>query len=190
MAKKKAKTKDGLSILQQRFVALLFTMPEVNQRQAYIQAGYKAKGSTADSNASTLLKIPKVQAYLESLRHRLTEKTLVDGVKVVRELGKLAFTNIMDYVWVDEDGNVKFLSFDTIDKDKLAAVESIKVRTTTTGTGKNQYTTETTEFKLCSKTSALDKLGKHFGIYEKDNEQKKQTIYDILAIVGINANGH
>lgn len=177
-----------LTILQQRFADILFSMPEPNQREAYIQAGYKCRGESADSRASQVASLSKVKAYLKKLRATATKLAVIDGVKVIKELGKLGFSNIQDFVDIDEDGNINFIPFDSIGRDKLAAVESIKVRTTTSGTGKSQNTTETTEFKLCSKEGALDKLGKHLGIYQKDNDQKRHTIFDTLAIVGINVN--
>jgi phage terminase small subunit len=38
---------------------------------------------------------------------------------------------------------------------------------------------------LANENRALENIGKHLGIYQKDNEQKGQTIFDILAIVGV-----
>lgn len=35
------------------------------------------------------------------------------------------------------------------------------------------------------KVQGLEQLGKHLGLFEKDNAQKQQTIFDILALVGI-----
>lgn len=168
-----AKKKD-LTILQQRFVDVLFAMPVPNQREAYLRVynKRKVKPGSADVLSNRMLKKVKVAAYLNKLRAEATKLAIIDGVKVIKELGKLGFSNIQDFIDIDEDGNIKFISFDSIGRDKLAAVESIKVRTTTTGTGKSQSTTETTEFKLCSKEGALDKLGKHFGIFEKDNTQR------------------
>ncbi len=181
-----------ITILQQRFVDILFSMPEPNQEQAYIQAGYKSQGAAARYNASRMITNDNVQAYLQKLRDAATKLAVIDGAKVISELGKLGFSNIQDFVDIDKDGNVNFISFDSIGREKLAAVESIKVRTNITKNkdGSREYEATTTEFKLCSKEGALDKLGKHFGIYEKDNAQKAQTIFDILAIVGINVNGH
>ena len=38
------------------------------------------------------------------------------------------------------------------------------------------------------KQRALDSLGRHLGLFEKDNEQKKLTLADIAALAGINGN--
>lgn len=164
-----------LTILQQRFADIYFTMKEPNQTQAYIQAGYKAKGKTAEQAASRVARNVKVRAYLDGLRAKVTKKTEIDGAKVVTELGKIAFTNIKDYISIDEDGVIHFIPFDQIEEDKLAAIESIKVRVNVTTNRKEdkEYTSTTTEFKLHSKLNSLEQLGKHFGIYEKDNDQSR-----------------
>ena len=44
-------------------------MVEPNQKQAYIEAGYKARGKAAEVEACKTLKIPKVKAYLKKLRN-------------------------------------------------------------------------------------------------------------------------
>jgi phage terminase small subunit len=163
-----------LTILQQRFADILFSMKEPNQTQAYIQAGYKARGNSAKVEACRTLKKPNVKAYLKKLRNAVTKRTEIDGAKVVTELGKVAFTNIKDYINVDEEGNIHFIPFDQIDEEKLAAIESIKVRVNVTTNKKEdkEYTTATQEFKLHSKLNALEQIGRHFGIYDKDNQQR------------------
>ena len=165
-----AKT-DKLTIKQKRFADILFAQETPNQRKAYIQAGYKARGSAADAAASRLLSNVKVRDYLQELRDAATEKTLIDSEKIINEYAISAFYDIADYF--NEDMTMK--SLDQIDPVKRRAIESIKIRTTTT-THKDgsETTTKTLEFKLCSKLSALDSLGKHFGIYEQENSQKAQ----------------
>lgn len=167
--------RNELTILQKRFADNYFKMKEPNQRQAYIDAGYKARGGIADAASSRLLRNVKVQEYLDKLREDSTARTQIDGAKVVTELGKVAFTNIKDYINVDENGIIHFIPFDQIDEDKLAAIESIKIRVNVTTNRKEdkEYTSTTTEFKLHSKLNSLEQLGKHFGIYEKDHEQSR-----------------
>ena len=165
---KKAKK---LTIMQERFANILFSMPESNQTQAYIQAGYKAKGKAAEAHSSRLVRNGMVKAYLDKLRKAVTERTEIDATKVIKELAKLAFSNIEDYLTVDEDGETRLKNFDDIERNVLAAVESIKISTTKNKDDSREYTT--TQFKLCSKLNALEQLGKHLGIYDKDNTQRQ-----------------
>lgn len=193
-AKKNADTKNpwgGITILQQTFCEKVFENKEISQGKALQLAGSTQTGMSAEVYASQLLKKPKVQAYLNHLRGQASERAIVDKVAVLKEIKKLAFSNIKDYVLVDDEGDISFIPFDQIDVDKLAAIESIKVRQNTTHNkdGSRDYTQKNVEFKLYSKDSALEKLMKHLGLYEKDNDQKGKTIYDILAIIGISGNG-
>lgn len=168
-----------ITLLQQRFADILFSMKEPNQTQAYIEAGYKAKGKTAEQAASRLARNVKVREYLKKLRTVVTKRTEIDGAKVVTELGKVAFTNIKDYIKVDSEEEVHFIPFDQIPNEKLAAIESIKVRENVTTNRKEdkEYKTTTIEFKLHSKLNALEQLGKHFNIYDKAHTPS--TIKDI-----------
>ena len=163
---------EKLTILQKRFADILFSMPEPNQRQAYIQAGYKARGKTADEAASRLARNIKVQTYLDKLSAAITKRTEIDAAKVVRELAKVGFSNIEDYLTVDEKGETRIKSFDQIERNVLAAIESIKISTTRNKDDSREYTT--TQFKLHSKLNALEQLGKHLGIYDKDNAQRQR----------------
>jgi phage terminase small subunit len=156
-----------LTIKQQRFADIYYSMPKPNQRKAYIEAGYKAQGATADVNACRLLKNAKVRAYLQKLRDAATERTLIDVEKIINEYAKIAFADIGNYIDLDKEGNLIFRPFDTIDKEKLAAIKSIKKRSKTT-VNKNgtEHTTTTKEIKLHSKLNALDSIMKHLGGYE------------------------
>ena len=168
-------TTNKLTIKQQRFADIYYSMPEPNQRRAYIEAGYKGQGATADVNACRLLKNAKVRAYLQRLRDAATEKTLIDVEKIINEFAKIAFADIGDYINIDKKGNLIFRPFETIDKDKLAAIESIKKRSkTTTNKDGTEHTTTTKEIKLHNKLNALDSIMKHLGGYEKGNSQKDQ----------------
>lgn len=173
------KTK-GLTDKQQRFCQEYII--DLNATQAAIRANYDAKSVACFQNIGTTnLSKPIVQAELSRLIAKREERTLVSADKVVLELAKLAFSNIEEYLTVDDNGDMYLKNFDSIERATLAAVESIKV--SKVGNGKN--TTTITQFKLCSKLNALEQLGKHLGIYEKDNDQKRLTIVDIMAIVGI-----
>ncbi|MHC4105688.1 MAG: terminase small subunit [Planctomycetota bacterium] len=94
-----------LTIKQKRFADIYYGMPEPNQRRAYIEAGYKAQGATADVNACRLLKNAKVRAYLQELRDAATENTLIYGTKIINEYAIPAFYDIADYF--NEDMTMK-----------------------------------------------------------------------------------
>jgi len=82
---------EGLTILQQRFAEILFTMPEPNQALAYREAGYRSgTKATDDANACRLAKSDKVKAYIDYLRAnsvKKTQKTVADAIKELADIG-------------------------------------------------------------------------------------------------------
>lgn len=83
--------------------------------------------------------------------------------KVIGELGRIAFANILDYI-NPATGEVNIA---TIDRQKAAPIVEYSVTTTKAGT--------TTKLKLADKLGGLDRLARHVGAYEVDNAQKVQT---------------
>lgn len=155
---------------------------DLNATQAALRAGY-CKRSINNIGPANLLKVG-IRTEIQRLKAERSERTNIKADDVVLELAKVGFSNIEDYLTVDEDGETRLKSFEDIERNVLAAIESIKISTTMNKDGSREYTT--TQFKLHSKLNALEQLGKHLGIFDKDNEQKRPlNIVDILAIVGI-----
>jgi phage terminase small subunit len=144
---------------------------DLNGTQAAIRAGYSKK--TAKEKASQLLTKVNVQDYLFQLKKGLSDKNEGLAQQVIDELKKIGFCNIQDFI---SDGNeIKDLT--KISRDKAAAVESIKKTTTELNGGENSSGSKTSiQFKLYDKLSALEKIGRHLGIFELDNQQKAATI--------------
>ena len=124
-----------------------------------------------------------IKAEIQRLQAKHSERTGVTAEAVVLELAKIGFSNIEDFLTVDEDGETHIKSFDAIKRENLAVIESIKISTTKGKDNDREY--KTTQFKLHIKLNALEQLGKHLGIFERDNEQKAVNVIDILAVVGI-----
>jgi len=144
---------------------------DLNATQAAIRAGYTAR--TANNHINQIVVNSGVQAEIARLKAKRAQRTEITADNVVLELAKIGFSNIEDFAKI-EGKTVKFTDFKDLTREQLAAVESIG------STEKGKIT-----LKLHSKISALQDLGKHLGIYQKDNEQTGQTIFDILAIVGV-----
>lgn len=139
---------------------------DLNATQAAIRAGYSE--DSARQIASDLLAKHDIQDKISELRKILSEQTGITVQRVLNELAKVGFSNIQDFI---EPGNT-FKDATKIDADKAAALESIKVIVTEWEGG----TKTSTQFKLYDKISALEKLGRHLGIFEKDNEQGRIKI--------------
>lgn len=144
---------------------------DLNGTQAAIRAGYSAK--TANEQSSQLLAKLNVKNYISELKQSLSDKNEGLAQQVIDELKKLGFANIQDYI--DPENEIKDLT--KIDRDKAAAVESIKKTVTEfSGGGESSGKKTSIQFKLYDKISALEKLGRHLGIFELDNQQKAPVI--------------
>lgn len=143
---------------------------DLNGTQAAIRAGYSKK--TANIQAAQHLTKLSVQNYIQTLQEKKREKMEVTAEMVIAELAKVGFSNIQDLI---EEGNTT-KDISEISKDKAASVSSIKKITTSGGTEGNEWVKESVEFRLYDKVSALEKLGRHLGIFEKDNGQKSVTV--------------
>jgi Terminase small subunit len=86
----------------------------------------------------------------------LASKTAVTSERVLQEFAKLAFSNIEDLSEVRGTNRVPALAKAT--RDQLAAVQSIEI------THKGDV-----KFKLASKVAALEALGKHLGLFPREN---------------------
>ena len=144
------------------------------QTDAYMEHYPSCKSKrVAEAAASRLLSNVKVKARLKYKREQLARKFKVDAERITRERVKIGFANISDFV--DEKGQIRPIT--EIERDNLAAVSEIKL----------DPDGNIAEFKFHSKQTALDGLSKQIGAYEKDNEQKRDSIFDILAVVGLKA---
>ncbi len=162
MQKKKG---NKLTAKQRRFCEEYVT--DLNATQAAIRAGYSPK--RASEQAYQLLQKTTVQALIQQLQEKLSEKTQISAEKVIHEFAKIAFSNPKKLY--DASGNI--IPINELPEEVAATITEIKTKHFKSKLKKAQLI-ETT-YKLHSKTSALESLGKHLGIFEKDNKQKGES---------------
>ncbi len=104
-----------------------------------------------------------------------TKKAGVTGQRVIDELAKIGFANIKDFI--TEGNEIKDIS--KLKRQITAVVESVQVDIRHDG-GDSEGYTEKVRLKFHDKLKALENLGKHLGIYEKDNRQQAQTLAEFL----------
>lgn len=145
---------------------------DLNATQAAKRAGYSE--ATARQIGSENLSKLDIQERIGQLKEARVKRTEITADKVLKELAKLGFSNIADYV--NDDMTMKQLK--TIKRRKSAAISSIKKSVTTFDGGEK----ETIEFKLYDKKGALELIGKHIGFFKEDNQQKSDILkaFDIV----------
>jgi len=138
----------------------------LNATDAAIKAGYSER--SAQIIGFENLTKPIVKEYVEAKQVKLQEKIEVTQQMVLEELHKIGFSNIQDLM---EEG-FSFKDIIELEKNQAAAIESVKVKTTTRTFDGNSETTKEVTLKKFDKVKALEQLGKHLGFFEVDNKQK------------------
>lgn len=155
----------ALTPLQKRFCEEYVV--DMNMTHAAIRAGYAPKN--AYRSAARILKLPAAESFINSLREGISRRTRVTADMVVMELARIGFQNVKDYV--DDNNNV--LDMGSISRSKAAAIASVK----------RSYSKEgevVYEVKLHDKVAALEKLGRHLGIFERDNSQQNKLLVKMV----------
>ena len=158
---------------QEKFVQEL--IKGKSQREAYKIAYPKcnAMDKTVDEKASKLFKTDKVRTRYDEIHDRLVreaeDECIVSAKEVLGELKRIGFADIKDFlsfrtaktiVGQDKETGEPIIDFspiiDVIDSDKVDGRVVQEVSISAKGTF---------SFKLHDKMSALDKLGKHLGLF-------------------------
>lgn len=135
---------------------------DLNSRNAAIAAGYSAK--TAGSQGSRLLKNVKIAARIEELLGKQAAKLDVTAERVLSELAKLSYSNMLDYITINADGHAD-VDLTKLTREQAAAIQEIKVDATGgTGDGERRQVLRTT-FKLADKGINLERLGRHLKLF-------------------------
>lgn len=164
---------EKLTLKQEKFVQELISGK--SQREAYriaYPSSKKWKDENVDSQASNMLKIPKVFTRYQALQSRLKKEAedegIVSGKRVLKELAKIGFADIGNYleyrpektiVDYDEDGK-PIIGYQTI-------IEVLESKGVDTSAIQEVSITEkgTFKFKLYDKQRALELIGKNIGMF-------------------------
>lgn len=146
---------------QQRFVDEYLV--DRNATQAAIRAGYSAK--TAYSIGEENLRKPEVKKAIEIGEVEIAERTKITQDMVMKELAKIGFSNMLDYITIT-DGGDPVTDFSALTPDQAAAINEITVEEYTEGRGDDARNVKRTKFKLSDKRSALVDMGKHLGMFK------------------------
>lgn len=164
------KPKNNLTEKQKRFCELY--MVDLNATQAAIGAGYSKK-TARDIGCENLAK-PNIADYLQELRLKQQKRTEITADRVLEEIANIAFTNLEDFMSVDDDQCAIINPDDRPEKSK-SALKKVKVTRLIVGSGDNEKEVEKVELETHDKIAALDKLCRHLGIYEKDNRRQVEV---------------
>lgn len=141
-------------------------------REAYPRSK-KWKDEAVYVKASELMKNGKVLVRIAELKERITNTGIASAARVLLEASRLATFDPRKLFF--DDGTPKPIT--ALDDDTAAALAGLEVVEEFEGSGdERKFVGYTKKYKVADKNSALEKLFKHHGLYEKDNEQKTDAI--------------
>lgn len=160
-----------------------------NGRAAALHVGAKTERA-ADVYAQRMSSNEQVQAEIKARKAEVLKaaevETGISASKTLREVGRLAYVDLAQCF--DEHGNA--LNMGEIPPEVRAAIAGFEMDEMFTGKGEErQHIGYTKKFKFHDKNSALDKLMKHFGLYEADNDQQPAALPPQIIVVGVPAKG-
>jgi len=127
---------------------------DLNATRAYKVAYPRVKkDETARANSSRMLTNANVAVYVEKRMKDREKRTEITQDMVLKELAKIGFANVTDYVTI-EGPYVKVKQTEDMPPDKLGAIAGIKE-------GANGI-----EIKLNDKGKALELIGRHLGMFK------------------------
>lgn len=155
--------KNKLTDKQKRFVEEYLI--DLNATQAAIRTGYSAK--TAEQQASRLLSNVKVKEVIQEAIAARSARTEITQDMVLRELAKIGFSNMQDYMKTGPDGD-PYLDFSNLTRDQAAALTEVTVEDFKDGRGEDVRDVRRIKFKLADKRAALVDMGKHLGMFKDE----------------------
>lgn len=161
----------------------IVTQPELHRREAFAQAyvstgkgseaarkaGYEGTPASIAKTAHRLLAEPGVRARIRKIQDDWIKKLQADQVTVLAELARIAFNDPRD-AFDAETGEP--LPMNKIPEDCARAITGYKVVEKTFG---EDGSSVEKEIKFGNKGEALDKLGKHLGLWKGEEEGGKFT---------------
>jgi len=162
-------------ITRRNFVAAYFANG-LNATQAYLAIKPNVKQTTAEVEGCKLLRNPKVAALVAEHEKTMREKFKIDEEQVLREAARIAFFDIRKLF--RSDGTLKLPQ--EWDDDTAAAVAGFDFASSDNGA-------QISKVRLADKNSAVDKLMRYHGLFNKEKSRDKlPTIINRINLGGPN----
>lgn len=162
---------EGKQLTDKQRIFVREYLVDLNATQAAIRAGYSEK--TARQIAAVNLTKDYIVAAINDARKERERRTEVTSDRVLLEAARLALFDPRKLF--DEEGNPRPIH--KLDDDTAAAIAGVEV----VQIGGDEGPAIIKKYKIADKNSALEKLFKHHGLYEKDHKQANDPIAQFLA---------
>jgi phage terminase small subunit len=138
---------------------------------AYLVAGYKADRRTAwqaRHRPDVSRRIEELIQTERRLERQATERAAakyeVTAERVIGELAKIAFGNVLDLIEIDANGE-PHVNLAAVTYDQAAGLQELSIEEVRAGNTGTAQKVRRIKIKLADKLSALVALGKHLGLF-------------------------
>jgi phage terminase small subunit len=171
-------TKRKLTIQQQKFADLKIKHPDWSDAKCYQGAYPKIKNvETAKAAASRLLTNVNLRAYLDKVQRKAELKSELSVAKVLNRWNDIVDFDVRKLF--SDDNTIKNIK--DIDDKTASAISGIKIEGIIKEKSKGmEVKSGKVEFKTIDIKGTLTDAAKHFGLFDKDNQQRKFSLKDIL----------
>lgn len=146
---------------------------DLNATQAAIRAGYKEK--TAYSQGQRLLKHVEIQKNIQKAQEKRSIRTEITQDMVLKELAKIGFTDMRNYSTWGSNGVILKQS-DELTPEQTAAISEVSETISKNG--------GSIKFKLHDKVSALEKIGRHLGMFNDKLQLDGDIKFEMILVDG------
>lgn len=142
--------------------------------EAYLAAGYRCTREAARRRGSKLLTKADVSARIGALKATAATRAEFDAEWVLRRLKLIADASVADYR-IGKGGVVEVLGDRA--PEAIKAVVSVKRSTTVDASGRE---TVRTDLRLVDKVRALELLGKHLGLWDRERATGDPIVVQVV----------
>jgi phage terminase small subunit len=153
---------------------------DLNATQAAIRAGYNEK--TARAIGCENLTKPDIAAAVAEAQAKRSARTEITQDRVLKELARIGFSDVRNlFSWSEERST--FVPSANLTEDQAAAVSAIESETRTfVDREGNAETTVKLKLRVYDKVAALEKIGKHLGMFVEKVEHSGEVSGGVLVV--------
>ena len=176
-----SKRSTKLTNKQSRFVEEYLI--DLNATQAAIRAGYSKKTANV-IGPQNLVKLGIAEAIQKAMDAR-SKRTEITVDRVLKELAKLGFANMLDYMAISSDG-LAYVDLSKLTREQAAAIQELNIDQYWEGDGEDVREVKKVKFKLADKKGNLEMIGRHLKMFTdkvevSGNISLKQIVAEIQA---------
>jgi Terminase small subunit len=172
----------GITERERRFALAFFELSLESGHDIGIasQAYRRAFPMSNDSGrmAHQLASSERVKALVTVLRAEASDRAAAPASRLVDELERIAYSNVLDYGYVDEQGQF-VLDLSSIGAREASAIAEVETKERVTDSGVHR----TTKIRFHGKLDALDKLGRMHGLWA--DKMKEMSVEDLDRVIAV-----